>query len=440
MPLLEVTRLWELSLNERRQLLVRSGLEVDRCLPEIQKILAEVRKRGDPALLEYTSRFDGVRLSAKQLRVSKGEIRAAYGCLDKKLIGALRRAAKNIERFHRRQVPKEWMVELKPGVKAGQLVRPLRSVGAYVPGGRARYPSTVLMAAIPARVAGVRQLIMCTPPRPDGGVDPATLVAGDISGVDEVFRVGGAQAIAAMAYGTQTIPKVDKVVGPGNIYVTAAKLLVATEVDIDFPAGPSEILIIADDSADPRCVAIELIAQAEHDPSAAAVLVTTSEKLASEAHDWIAEALKEIPRAELIREALSKYGHIILTRNLGEAVEFANEYAPEHLRLLVRKPKSLLKSIENAGAVFIGPWTPIATGDYGVGPNHILPTGGVAKRKAGLSALDFIRSPTVQMLNERGLKSVASVVKKLAEVEGLHAHCQSVLELLKNSPSSDTND
>ena len=428
---LKITRLWECSPSQRERLLLRSELDVAAILPKVQRIVADVYRNGDAALIKYTEHFDGVRLSRKRLRVSRAEVRKAYGQIDPKAISAIRRAAKNIERFHRKQLPKEWIAELQPGIKAGQLVRPLASVGVYVPGGLARYPSSVLMAAIPARVAGVGQVIMCTPPRRDGQVDPATLVAADVAGVDAVFRVGGAQAIAAMAYGTQTIPSVDKIVGPGNVYVVAAKLLVAADVGIDFAAGPSEVLVIADASADPRAVAAELVAQTEHDPSAAAVLVTTSEELASGVRRQVRAMLKKTPRARIVRRSLRRYGRVILVRNLCEAVEFANEYAPEHLQLLVERARGLLKLITNAGAIFVGPWTPVAAGDFAIGPSHILPTGGAARRRAGLSVLDFVKLPSVQVLTKRGLKSIADTVEKLAGVEGLPSHARSVRERLK---------
>ena len=428
---LKITRLWKCSPSQRERLCLRSELDVAAALPRVQKIVADVYRRGDLALIEYTQRFDGVRLSRERLRVSKAEIRAAYRRVDPGVIAAIRSAAKNIERFHRKQLPNEWMVELQSGVKVGQLVRPLGSVGVYVPGGRARYPSTALMAIVPARVAGVKRVIVCTPPRRDGGVDPATLVAADVAGADAVFRVGGAQAIAAMAYGTQSIPSVDKIVGPGSVYVVAAKLLVQADVSIDFAAGPSEVLIIADAPANPRWVAAELVAQTEHDPNAAAVLVTTSEKLAFEVRKQIRVMLRKTPRAKIVAKSLRKYGRVILTKNLRETVDFANEYGPEHLQLLVERPKELLKRVTNAGAVFIGPWTPVAAGDYAVGPSHILPTGGAASRRAGLSAFDFVRLPSVQTLTERGLRSLAPIVERLAKVEGLPEHARSLRERLK---------
>ena len=428
---LKITRLWECSPSQRERLCLRSELDMASVLPRVQKIVSDVYRRGDSALIEYTQRFDGARLSRKKLRVSKPEIRAAYERVDPKVIGAVRRAAKNIERFHRMEMPREWMVELQPGVKAGQLVRPLESVGVYAPGGRARYPSSALMAIIPARVAGVKRVMVCTPPRRDGEVDPATLVAADVAGADAVFKVGGPQAIAAMAYGTESIPSVDKIVGAGNIYVVAAKLLVSADVSIDFAAGPSEVLIIADASANARWVASELVAQAEHDPNAAVVLVTTSEKLAFGVREQVRRMLRKTPRAKTVSKSLRKYGRVILTKNLLEAVEFANVYGPEHLQLLVERPKGLIKLVTNAGALFVGPWTPVAAGDYAVGPSHILPTGGAASRRAGLSVFDFVRLLSVQKLSERGLRSIAPIVERLAEVEGLPEHARSVRERLK---------
>ena len=427
---LKTTRLWRCSAGQRERLFLRSELDIVAVLPRVKKIVADVRRRGDAALIDYTRRFDGVKLSRKLLRVPRAEVGAAYARVDPRVVKAIKRAAKNIERYHCKQLPKEWMVELQPGVRAGQLVRALGSVGVYIPGGLARYPSSLLMAAIPARVAGVERVIACTPPQLKGRVDPATLVAADVANVDTIFRVGGAQAIAAMAYGTQTIPKVEKVVGPGNVYVAGAKLLVAHDVGIDFVAGPSEVLIIADVSADARQVAADLVAQTEHDPNSAGVLVTTSEKLALEVSRQIQKTLKGTPRAKIVSESLRKYGHIILTRNLREAADFANKYAPEHLQLLVERPKRLLKLITNAGAIFVGPWTPVAAGDFAIGPSHILPTGGAASRRAGLSVFDFLKLPSVQVLTKRGLRGVADIVEKFAAVEGLPGHVQSVRERL----------
>jgi histidinol dehydrogenase len=429
--LIEIVRLRGCSQEERKRLLDRSELDVASVMSSVFDIVVDVQRRGDGALTDYTERFDGVKLSQEQIKVSNREIRAAYDGVDAKTVQAIKRAAKAIEKFHRKQLPSEWMVELQPGVKAGQLVRPLARVGVYVPGGLARYPSSLLMAAIPARVAGVEQVIVCTPPRKDGRVDPAILVAADVSGVDAVFKIGGAQAIAAMAYGTQTVPKVDKIVGPGNVYVVAAKQAVSADVGIDFAAGPSEILILADSSANPTYVAADLLAQAEHDSAAAAVLVTTSEKLASRVRALIRDMLRDNPRRDIMAKSLGRYGRIVVARDLAEAIEFTNDYAPEHLQLMVEQPGRVLKRVKNAGAVFVGPYSPVAAGDLAVGPSHILPTGGAARRRSGLSVLDFVRQPSVQALTKQGLKRIAGVAEKLAEVEGLPGHARSVRERLR---------
>lgn len=428
---LKVVRLWECSSGERKQLLKRSELDVASVVPRVRGIVEDVRRRGDDALIEYNERFDDIKLRREQLRITSEEVSAAYKQVDAKVVRAIKRAARAIRKFHLKQVPREWVDELQPGVKAGQLVRPLKRVGVYSPGGLARYPSSVLMAVIPARVAGVEQVIVCTPPRDDGKVDPVTLVAADVAGADMVFRVGGAQAVAAMAYGTQTVPRVDKIIGPGNIYVVAAKQVVAADVGTDFAAGPSEVLVLADSSADPSYVAADLVAQAEHDPAAAAVLVTTSEELASKVCEFVRGMIEEAPRKDIVLKSLGRYGHVLVARDLADAVEFVNDYAPEHLQLMVGRPRQTLKKIRNAGAVFVGPYTPVAAGDLAVGPSHILPTGGAAGWCSGLSVLDFVRLPSVQMLTKRGLERLADIVEKLAEVEGLPGHAQSIRMRLK---------
>jgi histidinol dehydrogenase len=425
MPL-KIVRLWECSREERERLLKRSELDVASVVPQVRQIVEDVRERGDEAVIRYTELFDGVRLDPSRLRVSDEEIREAYEQVDADVVEAMKSAAKAIEKFHLKQLPREWLTRLRTGIRAGQLVRPLASVGIYAPGGLARYPSSVLMAAVPARVAGVGRVIMCTPPRRDGGVDPTMLVAADLSGVEAVFRIGGAQAIAAMAYGTQTVPKVDKVVGPGNVYVVAAKQAVASEVEIDFAAGPSEVLILADSSADADFVAADLLAQAEHDPAAAAVLVTTSESLASEVRELLERALKEAPRREIAEKSLERYGLAILVRNLDEAIEFVNAYAPEHLQLIIERPGRALNRIHNAGAIFVGPYSPVAAGDFAIGPSHILPTGGAARKRSGLSVMDFIKMPSVQVVTKKGLELIAGIVERFAEIEGLPNHARSI--------------
>ncbi len=417
--------------KQREQLLKRSELGGASVLLRVCKVVADVREQGDAALVEYTERFDGVKLKAEQIRVSKEEIRAAYDRVSADVVDAIKRAAQAITKFQEEQMPKEWIKELQPGVKAGQLVRPLERVGVYAPGGLARYPSSVLMTVIPARVAGVKEIVLCTPPQREGKVDPATLVAADVAGASAIFKVGGAQAIAAMAYGTATVPKVDKIVGPGNVYVVAAKQVVSPDVGIDFAAGPSEVLVIADDSADPKFIVADLVAQAEHDPSAAAVLVTTSEKVASRVCELVGEELKDNPRKDIALKSLGSYGRVLVARDLAEAIDFANEYAPEHIELMVERPEQVLKRIKNAGAVFWGPYSPVAAGDCAVGPNHVLPTGGVARWKSGLSVLDFLRLPTVQSLTEGGLKRVAGVAEKMAEAEGLPGHARSIRARLR---------
>jgi histidinol dehydrogenase len=423
---LKIVRLGDCSREERQQLLKRSEFDVTFVVPTVRVIVEEVKKRGDEALLEYSSSLDKVKLSSKQLQVSKEEMREAYKKIDPEIVDAIKKASKAVEKFHLGQLPNERMMKLQSGVKAGQLVRPLEKVGAYVPGGLARYPSSLLMAVVPAKVAGVKKIIVCSPPKIDGEIDSTTLVAADVAGVDKVFKIGGAQAIAAMAYGTATIPRVDKIVGPGNIYVVAAKHVVSADVEIDFAAGPSEVLILADSSADPGYIAVDLLAQAEHDPAAAAVLVTTSEKIARKVSELVQTMLKNSPREQIMVKSLNKYGRAVVAKDLNEAIEFVNDYAPEHLQIMVERPNKLLRRVNNAGAIFVGPYAPVSAGDLAVGPNHILPTGGAARRRSGLSVLDFVKLPTVQVLTKPGLKRVASVAEKLAEAEGLPGHAQSI--------------
>jgi histidinol dehydrogenase len=431
--LLKIVKLSRCSQKERELLLKRSELDVDSVLPKVMKIVSDVRNDGDKALLIYTERFDGAKLSFNELQVSETEFRLAFEQLDEAAVKAIKGAAEAIKKFHLKQLPREWMMQLAPGVKAGQLVRPLECVGVYVPGGLARYPSSLLMAAIPARVAGVGSIIVCTPPGKDGKVDDAVLVAAKVAGVDAVFKIGGPQAIAAMAYGTGVVPKVDKIVGPGNVYVAAAKQVVVPKVDIEFVAGPSEVLIIADESAEPRFVAVDLLSQTEHDVYAAAVLVTTSEELASRVQELVEKMVKENSRRGVMRKALENYGRIIVVRDLNEAIEFANAYAPEHLELMAKQARRLLKLVKNAGSIFVGAYSPVAAGDLAVGPNHILPTGGAASRRSGLSVLDFVKLPTLQELSKQGLEHVAGIVERLAEVEGLPGHARSIKERSKKA-------
>ena len=401
----------------------RSEQDVNNVLGTVSDILNNVRDNGDKAVKEYTEKFDGVLVD--DLKVSDEEIRKAYDTLDDSLLAALRQAAANIEKFHKKQIPKEWDIEVNPGIKAGQIVRPINSAGCYIPGGRAAYPSSILMTVIPAKIAGVEKVVCVTPPQKDGSILDAILVAADIAGADEIYKVGGAQAIASLAYGTESIPSVEKIVGPGNIFVTAAKKLVYGQVDIEFPAGPSEVLILADDTAIPKYLATDILAQAEHDPNASCFLVTDSEKIALETDEYIKQLTEVAPRREIIEESLSKSGKIIITDTFAEAIHVTNEYAPEHLIISTRDDDETLSHINNAGSIFLGAYSPVAAGDYGSGTNHVLPTGGGAKMYSGLSTEAFIKKPTVQRLTKEGLKELAKTSVPIAEYEGFYAHANS---------------
>ena len=408
---------------EKNKLTKRSQIDAERVIEIVSDILRNVQEGGDNSLKFYTEKFDNVKLD--NFKVSESEIKESYSKVDEKIVTALKRAAKNIEKFHKAQIPKEWFEEVDKGITAGQIIRPIEIVGCYVPGGRAVYPSSVLMTIIPAKIAGVNKVICCTPPMPDGSVNGAVLVAADIAGADEIYKIGGAQSIAAMAFGSESVPKVDKIVGPGNIFVTAAKKLVYGDVDIDFPAGPSEVLIIADESANAEFIAYDMLAQAEHDPNAACALVTTSADIAYNVNDNILEKIKYMQRSKIIEESLEKYGKIIIADSLSEAVDFANDYAPEHLIIMTEDPENILKDIKNAGSIFLGELTPVAAGDYGSGTNHVLPTSKCARMYSGLSVDSFIKKPTVQRLSKEGVENLKDIVITLAEHEGLFAHAES---------------
>ncbi len=364
---------------------------------------------------------------------SPEEIEAAYRVLDPQVIAALKTAAANIEKFHRAQLDRDmWAMEVRPGILAGRLSRPIDRVGCYIPGGLAAYPSSALMNIIPAKVAGVAEIVAATPPGPGMAVNPATLVAAHLAGASRLFKIGGPWAIGSLAYGTQTVPRVDKIVGPGNKYVTAAKLLVFGQVDIDSPAGPSEALILADDTAKARYVAVDFLSQVEHDPEAAAVLVTPDADLARHVVAIIAAELPHLPRREIITAALAKYSGVLLTASLDEALDFANLYAPEHLQIVTRDPFALLPRIKHAGSIFLGPYAPVPVGDYASGTNHVLPTGGCARMFSGLSVDDFIKKPTFQHLTKEALRSLKDTVITLAEHEGLLLHARAVAERFRD--------
>lgn len=411
--------------GELQILLDRSSMNNERELSAVKTIIADVRARGDTAVLEYTKLFDGARLNAQQLRVSQDEIDEAYKSVSPELLATMRRSAQNITDFHELQKQKTWL-DVKNGAILGQIVRPLSSVGVYVPGGRAAYPSTVLMNVLPAKVAGVKRIVMVTPPDRNGKIYPLTLVAAHEAGVHEIYKSGGAQAVAALAFGTKSIPKVDKITGPGNIYVALAKREVFGYVGIDMIAGPSEVLIIADNSANAAYAAADMLSQAEHDPLAAAILVTDCESLALEVQRQIELQLADLPKREIASASLSNHGALVVAPTIEKAIEIANAVAPEHLELLVKDPFSLLSSIENAGAIFMGEHSPEPLGDYFAGPNHTLPTSGTARFFSPLSVDDFIKKSSIINYSRELLKAAKDDIIRFAEAEGLTAHARSV--------------
>jgi len=390
----------------------------------VRKILVQVKEQGDRALLRLTKKFDGWSPSPHTLRVSSSETRAALKTLGGEEREALKFAAARIERFHILQAQKSWSFAEEDGTILGQIVRPMDRVGIYVPGGKAAYPTSVLMNAIPARVAGVPEIIMACP-APEGNLSQAVLAAARIAGVDAIFKIGGAQAIAAMAYGTKIVPKVDKIVGPGNIYVAAAKRMVFGEVSIDSIAGPSEILIISDGSGDPSFLAADLLSQAEHDEQAAAVLLGTSRKFAEEVCREISEQMRDLPRKKIAERSLENFGAILIVKSLSEAARISNLLAPEHLELAVKDPWSILDKIDNAGAIFLGHISPEAIGDYVAGPNHVLPTGGAARFSSPLGVYDFLKRSSLICLSPNGLKKLSPPAMLLAQMENLEGHRRS---------------
>jgi histidinol dehydrogenase len=391
----------------------------------VRKILGEVKKKGDAALFRFTRQWDGWEPSSRSLRVTSREMQKALKGLSREERETLEFAAGRIERFHSLQFQRSWSFAEEDGTILGQIVRPVERVGIYVPGGKAAYPSSVLMNAIPARVAGVREILM-TCPAPRGFLNPAVLAAAHVAGVGTIFKVGGAQAIGAMAYGTKTVPKVDKIVGPGNIYVAAAKKMVFGEVSIDSIAGPSEILIISDGSGNPSFLAADLISQAEHDEQAAAILLCTSRKYAEEVRREVQRQLSELPRRTIAERSLRNFGALLIVKTLSEAARIANELAPEHLELAVKDPWGLLPKIENAGAIFLGHLSPEPIGDYVAGPNHILPTGRTARFSSPLGVYDFLKRSSLICLSPDGLKKLSPPAMHLARMEKLEGHRESV--------------
>jgi len=394
----------------------------------VKRIVGDIKAEGDSALLRYTESLDRTRLEASQLRVTAQELQDAYGRVEESFVTAIRAAAVNIRAFHERQKRNSWM-ELQPdGGLLGQIIRPLHRVGVYVPGGKAAYPSSVLMNVIPAQVAGVPEIVMVTPPATGGteGIDPYILVAAAEAGVTEIYRVGGAQAIAALAYGTESIARVDKICGPGNIYVALAKREVYGLVDIDSLAGPSEIVVLADETADPEYVAADLLSQAEHDELASAILVSTSKRLAEYVAAEVERQLSELPRETIARASIENYGAIIVTGSIEEGIEVVNRLAPEHLEVMVQNPTDYLGLIENAGAIFLGPYSSEPVGDYFAGPNHIIPTNGTARFASPVDVDDFIKKSSLIQYSKQALLQNASTIMELARREGLEGHARAI--------------
>lgn len=407
-------------------LLSRSQLEYGNVQEIVNDVIANIKENGDKALFEYTYKFDKFQVNSDNFLVTEAEIKKAYSLVDAELVDVIKKAAKRIGDFHQKQKINSWLEPSKNGEMLGQLVRPLEKVGVYVPGGKAAYPSSVLMNIIPAKVAGVEQIIMTTPPSAAGKVNPTTIVAADIAGVDKIYKAGGAQAIAALAFGTESVPKVDKIVGPGNIFVALAKRSVYGYVNIDSVAGPSEILILADESANPEYVAADLLSQAEHDELASAILITTNETLAKEVQSEVTKQTALLERKEIIEKSINNYGAIIVVESYDEACALSNRIAPEHMEICTKEPFSLLPKIQNAGAIFLGHYTPEPLGDYMAGPNHVLPTGGTARFFSPLSIDDYIKKSSIISFSQDALQALGKDVIKFAEAEGLTAHANSV--------------
>ncbi len=421
-----------LEAEQRLRLLRRAEIEIDELIEYVRPIIKEVRERGDEALLEFTAKFDRVQLDPAKLRVTREEIEEAHTLLDPAVRDALEKAIANVRKFHEKQMPLEqWFTEVAPGVVAGEQITPITSVGLYVPRSKGSFPSVLYMLAVPARIAGVPRIVICTPPTPDGSVDAASLVAADLCGVHEIYRAGGAQAMAALAYGTQTIPRVHKIASPGSGYVTAAKRLLYGNVDVGLPAGPSESNILADESADPELVARDLLIEQEHGPDSSALLVTPSRALATAVLKLLPEKIAALPepRQSFVRAGLESErgtGGIVLTADLDEAIAFVNEYAPEHLAVQVREPFALLSRLKNAGEILIGPYTPFSAGNYTVGTNAILPTGGKAHTYSTTSVYDFLKRTGIAYVKAEGYPTISQTVQTLAEFEGFPAHASAV--------------
>lgn len=400
--------------------------DISSIFEEVRGIVTDVKNRGDAvALAHYRKHKPDI--DTTDLEASTAEIQEAYNRVDSKVVESLKTAARNITKFHTAQLEREmWAIEVSEGILAGRVRRAMDIVGCYIPGGTAAYPSSILMTVLPAKVAGVGKIVAVTPPGKGMTANPATLVAADIAGCDRIFKVGGPWGVAGLAFGTDTMPRVHKIVGPGNKYVTAAKMLVYGQVDIDSPAGPSEALILADETGDPELIAVDFLSQIEHDADSAAVLVTPSQELASAVCRIIEREYDALPRKEIFESSLSRHSYVLIAKDMNQAIEFTNEYAAEHLQILTRDPFITLNRIRHAGSIFMGPYAPVPVGDYASGTNHVLPTGQCARMFSGLSVDDFIKKPTFQYLSKEGLASLKDTVVTLAEAEGLPIHARAV--------------
>ncbi len=417
---------YETKTNLLEDLLKRSPNQYPQYESRVLEILEHVKNEKDQAVFDYTKQFDGADITANTITVTKEEITQAYDLVDVSLVEIIRKAKENIRIYHEKQKQYSWFDSKPDGTMLGQKVTALQRVGVYVPGGKAVYPSSVLMNVIPAKVAGVEEIVMVTPPGKDGKINPNTLVAANEAGVDVIYKVGGAQAIAALAYGTDSIPKVDKIVGPGNIYVALAKKAVYGHVSIDSIAGPSEILVIADETANPRYVAADLLSQAEHDELASAILVTTSETLAREVSKQVEVFVEELSRTEIMKKSLENYGYILVADTMEEVIDIANEIASEHLEIMTANPYDVMMRVRNAGAIFIGEYSSEPLGDYFAGPNHVLPTNGTAKFFSPLGVDDFIKKSSIIAYSKEALEAIHSDIEQFAEAEKLTAHANSI--------------
>lgn len=407
-------------------LLKRSPNNYSQYEKTVSDIIENVRENKDAAVCSYTKQFDGFDLSSQNIRVTEEEIKEAISSMDAEFVAVMEKSAANIREYHEKQKRNSWFDAKEDGTILGQKVTPLEKVGIYVPGGKAAYPSSVLMNAIPAKVAGVDKIVMTTPCNKEGKVNPGTLAAAKVAGVDEIYKVGGAQAIAALAFGTESIPKVDKITGPGNIFVALAKKSVYGHVSIDSIAGPSEILVLADETANPKYVAADLLSQAEHDELASAILITTSKELAQEVSKWIIDFVSQLDRKEIMEKSLENYGYILLADTMEDAIEAANEIASEHLEILTKNPFEIMTKIRNAGAIFLGEYSSEPLGDYFAGPNHILPTNGTAKFFSPLSVDDFVKKSSIICYSKEALEKVHKDIELFAKKEGLTAHANSI--------------